>query len=377
MTPTQDKKHIKVLYLDDEENNLRSFKAAFRRDYQVYTAISTEEAFNIIKSVKPQVIFSDQRMPVTSGVEFFNAVRQVFPDPVRILITGFTDVNDIIDAINKGHVYRFITKPWSEAEIRVAIENAYDLYKTRCELQSKVVDLEKINHELSRFIYSASHDLRAPLATVLGLVRVARLEVKEEVAMDYFDKVETSVQKLDILVNHIIDYYKNSRAEDHLREIHLEDMLDDILESMKSDRGSDDAKVEIKVTQEVPFIADEFRLRIILSHLISNAIKFKKADQKKARVEIDFSSNAKEAHIAVRDQGMGILKEHLEKVFQMFFKTKVKKSGSGLGLYIVKEALTKMNGEIEVNSKTGEGSEFFITIPNLHGAEADQKSAAD
>ncbi|MDZ7845738.1 MAG: hypothetical protein U5L96_02590 [Owenweeksia sp.] len=89
-------------------------------------------------------------------MEFFNAVRQVFPDPVRILITGFTDINDIIEAINRGHIYRYITKPWSEQEIRVAIDNAYDLYTTRKELNGKMDQLEKSNHELSSFIHRAS-----------------------------------------------------------------------------------------------------------------------------------------------------------------------------------------------------------------------------
>lgn len=123
------KKKIRVLYLDDEENNLRSFKAAFRRDFQVYTAQNTEEAFAIVKEHQPHVVFSDQRMPVTTGVEFFNALRQVYPDSVRILITGYADMDNVIQAINKGNVYRYLTKPWSEDEIKIAILNGYDLFQ--------------------------------------------------------------------------------------------------------------------------------------------------------------------------------------------------------------------------------------------------------
>lgn len=366
MTSTQTQTRIRVLYLDDEENNLRSFKAAFRRDYEVHTAITSEEAFKIVKTVKPHVIFSDQRMPVTTGVEFFNAVRQVFPEPVRILITGFTEVNDIIDAINKGHVYRYITKPWSEAEIKVAIENAYDLYCTKRELEKKVEDLEKTNHELNRFIYSASHDLRSPLATILGLVRVARLEITDELPISYMDKVEVSVQKLDLLVSHIIDYYKNSKALDQNIKINIEELIEDVVETIKSDRGSSDAMVDIEIEQGEDFIGDEFRLRIILSHLITNAIKFKRPDQNQARVQLQFYCNKENARLVVKDQGIGILDEHMEKVFQMFFKTKMQESGAGLGLYIVKEALDKMNGTINVISKPDRGTEFIIDLPNKH-----------
>lgn len=366
MSARSPKKDIRVLYLDDEANNLRSFKAAFRRDYQIFTAETSEEAFKVVKTAKPQVIFSDQRMPVTTGVEFFNAVRQVFPDPVRILITGYTDVHDIIDAINKGHVYRYITKPWSEAEIRVAIENAFDLYQTRRELEQKIQDLEKVNFELDRFIYSASHDLRAPLATILGLVRVGRLEVQDRLSLDYLNRIETSVQKLDLLVNHIIDYYKNSEAEDFLREIHVEDMLEDVMETIRSDRGSDDALLDVKIDQEAPFFGDDFRLRIMMSHLITNAIKFKRPEQDKARIEFHFRSNQQEAEIRVKDHGIGILQEHIEQVFQMFFKTAQDASGPGLGLYIVKEALGRMEGVVEVVSTPGKGTEFIIKIPNRH-----------
>ncbi|HAD97579.1 MAG TPA: hybrid sensor histidine kinase/response regulator [Cryomorphaceae bacterium] len=364
MTSTQSKKHIKVLYLDDEDNNLRSFKAAFRREYDIYTANTSEQAYEVIKSVRPQVIFSDQRMPVTTGVDFFNAVRQIFPDPVRILITGYTDINDIIEAINKGHIYRYITKPWNEHEIRVAIDNAYDLYLTRRKLENKVEELEKINHELSRFIYSASHDLRAPLATSLGVIRVANHEVNDPLAKDYFEKIEKSVKKLDVFVHHIIDYYKNAKKEEDIHEIKFEDVLEEVIETVRSGLGTSDPQIEWEVHQENKFMGDEFRLRIILSHLISNAIKFKRNDQEEAKVDIMIKSDLEIALLEVRDAGMGILEEHIHKVFHMFFKSGDERTGSGIGLYIVKEALNKMGGSISVRSKPHEGTIFTIKIPN-------------
>lgn len=365
MTPRNSTKLIRVLYLDDEDNNLRSFKAAFRRDYEVYTANNTEDAFSILKTHKPQVIFSDQRMPVTSGVEFFNAVRQVFPDPVRILITGFTDVNDIIDAINKGHVYRYITKPWSEAEIKVAIENAYDLYHTRKQLRTKIEDLEKTNNELNRFVYSVSHDLRAPIASVLGLVKVAHLDVKEEQAVSLFNKVDQSVHKLDLLVNNIIDYYKNSKAAEEFVEVDIENLVDDVLNHLHSGESRENVNIQKSVNQNARFLGDYFRIRIVLSHLIANAIKFKKPDQDRARVDLKFAIDAEEIHIRVKDHGVGILHEHVEQIFKMFFRGKDQMAGSGLGLYIVKEALAKMGGSIDVTSSPGEGAEFHICIPNV------------
>ncbi len=357
-------KKIRILYLDDEENNLRSFKAAFRRDYDVYTASTSEKAFDIVKSIKPQIIFSDQRMPVTTGVEFFNALRQVFPDPVRILLTGYSDLNDIIEAINKGHIYRYITKPWSEQEIRVAIDNAYDIYQTRRTLENKIEELEKTNHELSRFIYSASHDLRAPVASSLGLLRVARHEIKDEVSIDYFDKLEHTIKKLDLFVSNIIDYYKNSKQQEVHEEVKFEELIDDVIESVKSHLDTADAHIDSEVIQKNRFCTDAFRMRIILSQLISNAVKFKKEDQEKARISIKIEADLNEARIEVKDSGVGILTDHMHKVFQIFFKSQNKESGSGIGLYIVKEALDKMGGSINVNSEPGKGTLFSIKIPN-------------
>lgn len=365
MTPRNSKKPIRVLYLDDEDNNLRSFKAAFRRDYEVFTANNTEDAFSIVKTHQPQVIFSDQRMPVTSGVEFFNAVRQVFPEPVRILITGFTDVNDIIDAINKGHVYRYITKPWSEAEIKVAIENAYDLYHTRRQLRTKIDDLEKTNNELNRFVYSVSHDLRAPIASVLGLVKVADIDVKDREALELFEKVDMSVHKLDLLVNNIIDYYKNSKATEDLVKVDLDNLVEDVLSQLHSGESRDNLRLQKSVSQNAQFVGDHFRIRIVLSHLIANAIKFKKPDQDTALVDLKFTIEEEQVFITVKDQGIGILQDHVEQIFKMFFRGKDQMAGSGLGLYIVKEALAKMGGEIDVSSNPGEGAEFHITIPNM------------
>ena len=371
MTNTTRKEKVKVLYLDDEDNNLRSFKAAFRRDYQIYTANNTEDAFSIIKTQSPQVIFSDQRMPVTSGVDFFNAVRQVFPEPVRILITGYTDVNDIIEAINKGNIYRYITKPWNEPDIKVAIENAYDLYLTRRSLKDKVEDLEKVNEELNRFVYSVSHDLRAPIASVLGLIKVAEIEVEDPTAKDLFKSIDQSTIKLDLLVNNIINYYKNSKASGRLEEIDINELMEDVLNNLHCESKNASFQLEREVDQRAKFIGDAFRIRIILSHLISNAAKFKKPNQEKANIKLRFEISDAKVKIVVSDEGMGILSEHMEQIFKMFFKRKQDLAGSGLGLYVVKEALSKMGGQIDVKSTPNQGSDFRLNFPN-HTLEEDE-----
>ncbi|HVB03569.1 MAG TPA: response regulator, partial [Chitinophagaceae bacterium] len=167
---------IKVLYVDDETNNLNAFKASYRRNFEIYTASSAQDAKKLLHDVEVNVIIADQRMPGTTGVEFFNAIKELHPDPVRILLTGYTDIESLVDAINKGQIYQYIKKPWDEFELQTAIKNAYDFYNARKQLKEKVEALEKTNDELSRFIYSASHDLRSPLMSVLGIINLSKMD---------------------------------------------------------------------------------------------------------------------------------------------------------------------------------------------------------
>jgi response regulator RpfG family c-di-GMP phosphodiesterase len=121
-------KKITILYVDDEENNLFSFKAAFRIKYQVYTAISGNEALKTLEDNPVHMIITDQRMPHMTGVELLEKVIDRFPDPMRILLTGYADVSAIVDAVNKGKIFHYLTKPWNEDEIELTITRAYAAY---------------------------------------------------------------------------------------------------------------------------------------------------------------------------------------------------------------------------------------------------------
>jgi response regulator RpfG family c-di-GMP phosphodiesterase len=123
--------HIKVLYVDDEVNNLNSFKATYRRDYKVYTANSGPEALEIIKEIQFPVIITDQRMPEMTGVEFLVEVLKISPDSIRILLTGYSDINAVIDAVNKGQIYYYVNKPWDEQQLRIIINNAFEIFALR------------------------------------------------------------------------------------------------------------------------------------------------------------------------------------------------------------------------------------------------------
>lgn len=139
---------VGVLYVDDEINNLNSFKAAFRRDFNIYTASSAAEGRKVLDSHEVGVIISDQRMPVTTGIEFLESVLNVYPDTIRILLTGFSDINAVIDAINRGQVYKYLVKPWQNDELRIHIQNAIEIYTLRKENKELNYKLQMANMEL-------------------------------------------------------------------------------------------------------------------------------------------------------------------------------------------------------------------------------------
>lgn len=148
MSDTRQNDKIKILYIDDEQHNLTSFKATFRIDYDVYIALSAEEGRSILKENDIEIIITDQRMPEITGVEFLASIIEDYPDVMRVLLTGYSDIQAVIDAINKGMVYRYLNKPINEGELRSVIKNAYEVYSLRKENKELTKTLLRVNEQL-------------------------------------------------------------------------------------------------------------------------------------------------------------------------------------------------------------------------------------
>ena len=144
----KDKEKIHVLYVDDEEHNLVSFKASFRRSFKIWTAISANEAREILDKEEIHIIITDQRMPDETGVEFLVSILDKHPEPIRMLLTGYSDIEAVIDSINKGQVYRYITKPWNDKQLELSIKNAHEVYSLRKENKILFEKLKKANEQL-------------------------------------------------------------------------------------------------------------------------------------------------------------------------------------------------------------------------------------
>ncbi len=139
---------ITILYVDDEENNLFSFKATFRIKYNVLTALSGDGALAILEKNLVHIIVTDQRMPEMTGVEFLEKVLEKYPDPMRILLTGYADMDAVVDAVNKGKIFHYLAKPWDEDELDLTIQSAYAKYLERAQLKETNAKLEVSNDQL-------------------------------------------------------------------------------------------------------------------------------------------------------------------------------------------------------------------------------------
>lgn len=133
-------KPYNLLYVDDEKQNLLTFKASFRRDYNIFTASSGKEAIDLLRQHKIDLILSDQRMPEMTGVELFEQILPEFPDPIRMVVTGYSDIQSVINAINKGKVYHYIPKPWNAEELKLILDNALESYRLRMENRALVAE---------------------------------------------------------------------------------------------------------------------------------------------------------------------------------------------------------------------------------------------
>lgn len=240
----------------------------------------------------------------------------------------------------------------------------YGLYKWRVyRIEKRNAELRKLNEELDRFVYSTSHDLRAPLASIMGLINLSRLE--KENKDQYIDLIEKSVTKLDQFIGEITDYSRNARLELDPKEIQFEILVGTILDDLKflDEHNRISKSIEIKGTGA--FRTDELRLTIVLNNLISNALKYHNPTASSPFVKISIEHSAQEAVITVSDNGIGISEHHVPSIFKMFYRGSDRSRGSGLGLYIVKETVDKLKGVITVSSVLHKGSTFTVRIPSL------------
>lgn len=236
-------------------------------------------------------------------------------------------------------------------------------YEAEHLLKTKNEELVKINEELDRFVYSASHDMRAPLMSIKGLANIMKKEPGGEGLSQYLKLIDKSINKLDLFITDITNYSRNARLELEISRIDLDALVTESIESLRYMDEADKVLTSVHVNGDVDFYSDARRVLVVFNNIISNAIRYYDS-WKESYLRIAIVVDEQQAVISFEDNGIGIADEFQDRIFKMFFRASFESKGSGLGLYIVKNTVDKLGGKISVQSKLGEGTTFTIVLPN-------------
>jgi len=228
---------------------------------------------------------------------------------------------------------------------------------------AKNKELKKANSELDQFVYSASHDLRGPVSRVLGVLNLINDTNKPEELEEYLGMIRTATQQQDQIIRNIIDYSRSNKVEPVVKEVCFNKLVDDVLVNISKKESLDGINITRNISASNKVLVDEERCKIILSNLISNAVVYSDKTKASRNIAISFNSSSGEYEISVKDNGVGIEKKYVPRIFDMFFTANAKPKGSGLGLYILNEAVNMLNGRVSVKSEIGVGSEFSVRLP--------------
>jgi signal transduction histidine kinase len=366
-------KEMKILMLEDYQEDVGLIEYALRKDGLVFESRrvdARDEFIEALSSFKPDVILSDHALPQFNSLEALRICQKADLDVPFILVTGTVSEEFAVSCLKQGaddYVLKSNLTRLPSAIHNSVRQKSIEQQRKQAErvLRTQNEELVKINKELDSFVYSVSHNIRAPLMSVLGLLNLARMDENEHDALiSYFGMMEASIHKLDHTLKEILDYSRNARSDIRAEPVSIRELIEDGFERLKYMKGSDQIRLDLEIDARAPFYSDAYRLTVILNNLISNAIKYRDTNKKQSFIHIRVQVTEASLQIHFEDNGIGVLPELTEKIFQMFFRATERSEGAGLGLYIVKETVNKLNGVITISSRPGLGTAFEIEIPN-------------
>ncbi|MBN2261574.1 MAG: hybrid sensor histidine kinase/response regulator [Prolixibacteraceae bacterium] len=383
-----------LLVIDDEPEIVKALSRQFRRTYNVFSSTNAEEAFHILENEHIQVVISDQRMPGMNGVEFFERIKHKYPDALKLILTGYSDIEAVIGAINEGQVFRYVTKPWNPEELNIIIKEAFEKHELitnnrklmqqlqdanetlEHKVQERTKELEKANQKLielnsekNRYIGMVAHDLRNPIgvAESFSALLIEDLHVIDKnTEREYLGHINKSCNfSLDLIHN----FLNVSKIEASVFDVNLQavDYVSFVKEAIKQEqifaRNKEQQIVFSTSIDELTIQIDRNKMQQVLNNLLSNAVKYSMPN---TLISVSVEMNDNDVLTSITDQGQGIPANELGQLFTPFHTTSVKPTGkeksTGLGLSIVKKIIEAHGGKIWAESEVGVGSVFYFTI---------------
>ena len=372
-------KELKILMLEDLQDDVGLIERTLRKEGMSFSGKrvdSQDEFTQCLQTFHPDVILSDHALPQFNSLEALKICRTHAVNVPFILVTGTVSEEFAVSCLKQG-ADDYVLKS-NMVRLPSAIQNAlkqrhHEAKRKKAErtLRKQNEELVKINKELDSFVYSVSHNLRAPLMSVLGLINLVQLENKKDAnnLNNYFQMIQHSIYKLDDTLKEILDYSRNARSALNVVEVDIRQIIEDSFERLKYMEGSESISKTIEVRGSLPFHSDPYRLSVIINNLVSNAIKYRDVAKKDHVLSVKANVTDNNVEISVSDNGIGIPEEYLHKIFDMFYRATDRSEGAGLGLYIVRETVEKLQGSIAVESEAGEWTTFRIALPDLGQSE--------
>lgn len=355
----------RVLFVDDEVGILSALKRVFRREsYEIETAQGGAAGLEVFRRFRPAVVISDYRMPGMSGVEFLAKARAIDPETVRLMLTGCTDLPAAEAAINQGEVWRFLTKPWDEGDLRDTVASANERFRLVAENR---VLLDKLA-AIGLLAGGVAHELNNPIGGILAYAQLLRREVDPESASIVADlkSIEDAALRAKRIVSDLLDFARSSKTMER-SPVTLTSVAEKAVALSKFQLR--DIRIEVEAGEPTQIVADANRLQQVVLNLLSNALDAvahaRKAGKSSSRVVVRTWKSGGDACLSVTDDGSGIPPEARARVFDAFFTTKEPGKGTGLGLAVSTGIVRDHGGRLELSSMEDESTTFTVSIPAL------------
>lgn len=382
-TSEESTKNRRLLVVDDEVDILTTLTVLFSPYYTVKAAGSGLEALAIIQGgFVPEVIMADQRMPGMSGTEFLVRSITLVPQSVRVVLTGYTDVQDLTDSINLGQVYRFVTKPWRNDDlleiIRMCFQH-YDLSEEKVALSHALEQLKALNNEKTEILSIVSHDLKNPLNAIMGfgemIMNGEELGLTKENYAVLGREICNVSGRMSKLINNLLDIQavESGKIEINLVSVNVASILAASVSEIESLAKAKHIVIvneafDADPSHELQMLVDEVFFHQIMENILSNAVKYSPNGK---CIWVRSAKHHDKVRIAVQDEGPGISSEEIPLLFQKFTKLSARptngEDSTGLGLAIVQKLVHAMNGQVWCESEQGKGATFVL---ELTGASA-------